>query len=95
MPLYEYRCPACGRITSVVSSVASYQPTVRCAFCRDDSRGPAVRIISRTAVHRSKASKLERLDPKYDAMVDRAMSGTGAAEPDRLLRKMKPFPEDS
>ena len=95
MPLYEYRCRACGRVTSVVTSVAEYQPTVRCAHCRDDSRGPAERIISRTAVHRSKASKLERLDPKYDAMVERAMSGTGAAEPDRLLGRMKPFPKDA
>lgn len=54
----------------------------------------ANRIISRPSVHLSKASKLDRLDPKYDKMVDKAMSSTQNAEPDRILKKMKPFPKD-
>ena len=94
MPVYEYKCRVCGRITSLVASVSQYRSTVACAFCSDERPGTAERIITRTAVHRSKASKLARLDPKYDAMVDAAMAGTGAAEPDRLLKKMKPFPKD-
>ena len=50
--------------------------------------------MSRPAVHLSKASKLERLDPKYDRMVDRAMANTQNAEPDRILKKLKPFSGD-
>ena len=38
-------------------------------------------------MHLSKLSKVERLDPKYDKMVDRAMRNTQAAEPDRLINR--------
>jgi hypothetical protein len=41
----------------------------------------------------SKASKLERLDPKYDKMVDRAMKSTPQADPDRYLERMR-VPKD-
>jgi len=51
-------------------------------------------VISSPSVHRSTLSKVERLDPRYDRMVDRAMKNTRAADPDRLLAKMKPFPKD-
>ena len=90
MPLYEYRCGSCGEITAVVARISEATDTVRCAYCD----GTAQRIVSRPSVHLSKASKLDRLDPKYDRMVDRAMAGTRNAEPDRLLEKMKPFPKD-
>jgi len=42
----------------------------------------------------SKASKLDRLDPKYDKLVDKAMQATPLAEPDRLLKKLKPTSRD-
>jgi len=51
----------------------------------------AERIVSRPSVHLSKMSKLEKLDPKYDKMVDRAMKNTASADPDRILEKMKPL----
>jgi hypothetical protein len=54
----------------------------------------AERIISRPSVHRGKSSKVDRLDPRYDKMVDKAMSSTRHADPDRYLRKMKPLSED-
>jgi hypothetical protein len=66
------------------------QRTVACDECGEE----AGLVISRPAVHLSKASKLERLDPRYDRMVDRAMAGTQNAEPDHILKKMKPFPAD-
>lgn len=91
MPLYEYRCATCGEITAVVARISEAGNSVRCAHCD----GTAERIVSRPSVHLSRASKLDRLDPKYDRMVDRAMAGTGNAEPDRLLKKMKPFPKDN
>ena len=42
----------------------------------------------------SSASKVARLDPKYDKMVDRAMKNTPQADPDRVLKRLKPFPKD-
>lgn len=61
-----------------------------CEACGEE----AARIISRPSVHLSKASKLDRLDPKYDKLVDKAMQSTPLAEPDRLIKKMKPAPRD-
>ena len=90
MPVYEYRCPACGEITTVVARISQAGATEPCAHCD----GTAERIVSRPSVHLSRASKLDRLDPKYDRMVDRAMASTPNAEPDRLLKKMKPYPKD-
>jgi len=90
VPVYEFRCPACGEITSIVARMSEAGGTCVCAHCG----ATAERIISRTSVHLSRASKLERLDPKYDRMVDQAMTSTRHAEPDRLLKKMKPLSGD-
>lgn len=38
-------------------------------------------------MHLSKESKVARLDPKYDAMVDKAMRDTPSADPDRLINR--------
>lgn len=53
----------------------------------DACGGTATRIISRTAVRLSSGSKVGRLDPKYDSMVDRAMRNTADADPNRLLNR--------
>jgi len=90
MPVYEYRCTDCGEITDLVVALEKLEKSIVCGHCG----ASAQRILSRPSVHRSKASKLDRLDPKYDKMVDRAMSSTQNAEPDRILKKMKPFPGD-
>jgi len=90
VPVYEYRCPVCAEITSIVARISEAGKTQPCAHCG----GTAERIVSRPSVHRSRASKLDRLDPRYDRMVDNAMASTSHAEPDRLLKKMKPFPKD-
>ena len=74
----------------MVLSVSELRPTINCGHCGAEAR----RIISRSSVHLSKASKLDRLDPKYDRMVDKAMADTPQADPDRILKKMKPFPKD-
>ena len=91
MPIYEYRCGACAEVTSRIAALAEAAPVTTCDQCGAE----ASRIISRPSVHRSNASKLDRLDPKYDKMVDKAMASTPQAEPDRLLRRMKPFPGES
>ncbi|MDA1074842.1 MAG: hypothetical protein O3A63_08815 [Proteobacteria bacterium] len=36
-------------------------------------------------------SKMEKLDPKYDRMVDKAMRSTPEADPDRHLKRLKPL----
>jgi len=82
MPVYEFRCPECGAVASELASVERIPETIQC-----ECGGTASRIVSRPSVHRSKASKVSRLDPKYDAMVDRAMSNTPSADPDRLINR--------
>ena len=73
----------------MVRTVAEYDAALACDACGAETR----RIISRPSVHLSKASKLDRLDPKYDKLVDKAMQSTPQAEPDRLLKRMKPTPK--
>ena len=46
-------------------------------------------------MRRSSASKVARLDPKYEKMVDAAMKNTPEGDPDRVLRRLKPFPKDT
>ena len=90
VPIYEYRCPRCSEITTAIQRLAEHRKTQTCEHCG----AVAESIVSRPSVHRSNASKLDRLDPKYDKLVDTAMKNTAAADPDRLLKKMKPFPRD-
>ncbi len=85
MPLYEYRCDACGALTSALRSISEATAPVSCEACGQ----PAHRIVSRPSVHLSKASKVDRLDPRYDRMVDRAMQNTRNAEPDQYLRRAR------
>ncbi len=88
MPIYEYRCPECRRVSSTYASVTEAPTTLACQHC---GAAEATRIISRTAYHRSDMQKLDALDPKYDQKADRALRNTTEADPDRLLRKMTPF----
>ena len=75
----------------MVARVSELEKTTACEHCGES----AERIISRPSVHLSKASKLDRLDPKYDKMVDKAMASTQSAEPDRILKKMRPLSDGS
>ena len=94
MPIYEYRCSGCQAVTSIFRSASEHASEHKTTLACESCGGEAARIISRPSVHLSKGSKLERLDPKYDKLVDRAMQSTPLAEPDRLLKKMKPSPKD-
>jgi putative FmdB family regulatory protein len=92
MPLYEFRCPACDGITTLRCAIAARPEKVVCERC---GGGDATHILSRSSVHRSSASKTARLDPKYDRMVDQAMRNTSDADPDQVLKRLKPFPKDT
>jgi len=87
VPIYEYRCSTCGQISSALRKVFESKAPIACESCGEISE----RIVSRPSVHLSKMSKVEKLDPKYDKMVDRAMKNTASADPDRILEKMKPL----
>ena len=85
MPYYEYRCPECDGLTTAFLRISERGDTHVCEHCG----GVAQAIVSRPSVHLSKTSKLEKLDPKYDKMVDKAMASNPGADPDRLLKKMR------
>ena len=92
MPVYEYRCDGCRQVTAQTHHIGDAPASVTCEFCGSTETR---RIISRTSVHRSPASKVARLDPKYDRMVDQAMKNTQNAEPDHLLKRTRPFTDKS
>ena len=92
LAVYEFRCADCGELTSHWCTIADRPDTVVCARCGQPG---AARIVSQASVRRSSASKVARLDPKYDRMVDQAMKNTPEGDPDRVLRRLKPFPKDA
>jgi putative FmdB family regulatory protein len=87
MPLYEFRCVRCDDVIAVMRTIATRDDPERCAACGEVRQ----RSVCGPAVHLSAMSKVERADPRYDRMVDQAMRNTSSADPDRLLRTLKPF----
>ncbi|MCZ6659438.1 MAG: zinc ribbon domain-containing protein [Gammaproteobacteria bacterium] len=85
MPIYEYRCQDCSEISSVMQPASDHKQQIDCESCG----GRAHAIISRTSMRLSLSSKVEKLDPKYDKLVDRAIANTPKADPDFYLKRMK------
>ena len=83
MPIYEYRCTRCQAVTGHLASIRAIPADVPCEQCGER----AVRIVSRPSIKLSAKSKVGRLDPKYDKMVDQAMRNTTSADPDRLINR--------
>jgi putative FmdB family regulatory protein len=88
MPIYAYRCRVCGGVTDAYASMTEPPASVECEHCHGVDTH---RVIARVAYHASDNAKTSRLDPKYEKMVDDSMRKSRLADPDRLLRKMKPF----
>jgi putative FmdB family regulatory protein len=88
MPIYPYRCRQCGNVTDEFCSVADVPEAVECASCQSTQTH---RVIGRTAYHASDATKTSKLDPKYEKMVDASMRKSASADPEHLLKKMRPF----
>jgi putative FmdB family regulatory protein len=88
MPIYAYRCRKCDGVTDAYASVSAAPASIECEHCHGDDTH---RIIARVAYHASEAAKTAKLDPKYEKMADASMRKNPLADPDRLLRKMKPF----
>jgi putative FmdB family regulatory protein len=67
MPIYEYYCEACGRITSqLVLRLAEATPPV----CKACNSRETRRVMSRFALHRSEASRLAAFDPSVSHTPD-------------------------
>jgi len=52
MPVYEYRCRVCGRVTELLTGVGTASEAARCRYCGSDD---VFRIMSAPAVHSKKA----------------------------------------
>ncbi len=68
MPIYEYRCAACGKKTTVLTLSVKAEVETKCRHCGGaDLR----KLVSRVAVRRSEESRLESLaDPSSLARLD-------------------------
>lgn len=89
MPLYEYTCPRCSRVTSLYWRNYTPPETASCEGCGESG---AERKFSTFALHKTAATKMEELDPKYDKMVDEAFRNSPAtSDPKHYLDKMASF----
>lgn len=84
MPYYEYRCAECGKISTIFARINDKPATVRCEHGCDADATP---IVSKLNVKLSGLSKVERLDPKYDKMVDQAMNRDPKSDPMRYINR--------
>ncbi len=68
MPIYEYRCEKCRRITSVLTTRVSEKVKAVCAHCGGKKMS---RLMSRFAMPRSEESRMESLaDPSRMGDID-------------------------
>jgi len=83
MPIYEYRCEACGRISSFLLLRISEEVD---PFCKACGSKEVKRIISRVAVLKTEEQRMERLldpsrfsdlDENDPASVERAVKRMG------------------
>jgi putative FmdB family regulatory protein len=59
MPIYEYRCKSCGRITSALILRQEDEASLRCGHCKSVSLD---RIFSRFAVHKTEQQRVNDFD---------------------------------
>ncbi|MCH8979093.1 MAG: zinc ribbon domain-containing protein [Armatimonadetes bacterium] len=91
MPLYEYRCPACGAQFSDLAPIA--EPDSKCPECGEaDTR----RLVSRFQRGRGEderieqaAAALQATDPAHAAEVGAAVAGIGKALDEDLSTDMQ------
>jgi putative FmdB family regulatory protein len=68
MPIYEYRCDKCRRITSVLTTRVSEKAEAICSHCGGKKMS---RLMSRFAMPRSEESRMESLaDPSKMRDID-------------------------
>ena len=67
MPIYEYECRSCRRITSALILKKEEEKVVRCAHCDGDR---LTRVLSRFVLHKTEGQRLQDFDthgPQSDA----------------------------
>lgn len=82
MPVYEYRCSACGYTFSKLFRSVAVAGDASCPACAHPS---AERLLSPFAYHQSLKMQIESLDPKYEKEMDWAEAPHKAIDPiDRI-----------
>jgi putative FmdB family regulatory protein len=61
MPIYEYRCKACGHIISALIRKKEDEASLQCDRCAERN---LVRIFSRFAVHKTEQQRLDEFDTR-------------------------------
>lgn len=61
MPIYEYRCESCGRITGALILRGGDEASLRCDHCRSVRLS---RIFSRFAVHKTEQRRIDDFDTR-------------------------------
>jgi putative FmdB family regulatory protein len=59
MPVFEYLCDSCGRVTSVLVLEPRGEPEVRCRFCESTD---VERVVSGFAVHQTESQRMADFD---------------------------------
>lgn len=74
MPIYEYRCQECGKLTSVFSRKVGFDGDVTCEAC---GSGKTERAISTFAFTKSASDDFGGMDMGDMGMGDMGMGGMG------------------
>lgn len=61
MPIYEYRCESCGRITGALILGQGDEASLRCGHCKSVCLN---RIFSRFAVHKTEQQRIDDFDTR-------------------------------
>ena len=61
MPLYEYQCSQCGGINTALILKPREKEGLRCSRCHSRA---LVRILSRFALHKTEAQRIDEFDPR-------------------------------
>ena len=61
MPIYEYQCEACKKISSILILNAEEEKSARCAHCHGDR---LVRVLSRFALHKTETQRMDEFDTR-------------------------------
>jgi putative FmdB family regulatory protein len=61
VPIYEYECRSCSRITSALILKKEEEKILRCELCGGDR---LTRVLSRFALHKTEGQRLQDFDPR-------------------------------
>lgn len=89
MPLYEYRCDACGKKFQTLVGVVAAADDERCPHC---GSAETTKLVSRFARYRSEDDRLDEMADRFENMGE----PESASEARKLAREMgKAMDEDA